>query len=309
MTPRFARPAVVRGPVVLTALVLAGCAMTLRTGTDSTVVASLFAAERAFALMSVADGIRAAFVANFGDDGVLFTPRPVNARRMFASRPAPADPHAIRLEWEPAIGAVAASADIGFTTGPFLRTDASDARPPQHGVFFSIWRRDPSGAWRVAIDAGIETPDAVNAVDLGPTPALVPRSSRAGDLPPGATGLEAPGATSPIGSAGPDDYGTWFAADGRLQCNGLAPVIGRERVAAYLRRPGVTPARAAFVTEGAGMASSGDLAWTYGMLKTTSAGPGASPLPSGWYVHLWARDAEGHWRIIVATVLEGDAGP
>lgn len=102
---------------------------------------------------------------------------------------------------------------------------------------------------------------------------------------------------------------SWFATDGRLQRDGLAPLIGRERVAAYLRRTGVVPARGMFVSEGAGMASSGDLAWTYGTLKTSGAALAAAPLTDGWYVHLWARDADGRWRIIVATVLDGEAGP
>jgi len=308
MSHGFAPPAFARGSALLMALVLAGCATTAPSGTDASALASLFAAERAFAAMSVADGMRAAFVANFDAEGLLFTPAPVKARSTFASRPAPADPHAMRLEWQPAIGAVAASADVGFTTGPFLLTDPSGARPPQHGVFFSIWRRDGAGVWRVAIDAGIETPAAVNAADLGPTPALAPRSLRAGDPTPGTHGIEAPRASTPIGSDGPDDYGSWFAADGRLQRNGLAPLVGRDRVAAYLRRTGVVPARATFVPAGGGMASSGDLAWTHGTLQTTGATPGALPLPSGWYVHLWARDADGRWRIIVATVLDAAKG-
>jgi len=308
MNDGFALAAFVPRPALLMSLAIAGCAMPAPTSTDSAALASLFAAERAFAAMSVADGTRAAFLANFGEGGLLFAPRPVNAQRTLASRPAPPGPRATRLDWQPAIGAVAASGDVGFTTGPFLRTDISGVRRPQHGVYFSIWRRDDAGVWRVAIDAGIETPAEVKPAELGPAPALAPTVARGDGSAPGASGIEAPGATTPIGSAGPDDYVNWFATDGRLQRDGLAPLIGRERVAAYLRRTGVVPARGKFVAEGAGMASSGDLAWTYGTLKTSGAALAAAPLPDGWYVHLWARDADGRWRIIVATVLDGEAG-
>jgi len=297
-------PAIARWSTLPLAIVLLGCATTAPSEDTATARDSLIAAERAFAAMSVADGVRAAFIANFADDGMLFAPRPLIARQHFASRPAPPHPRAIRLEWEPAIAAVAASADVGFTTGPYRLTDTTGARPPQHGVFFSIWRRDAAGRWEVALDAGIETPAAVAPADLAPAPVLAPLNSPLDDAQVQARGPETAGMAMPVGTAESDDYAALFAVDGRLQRNGVAPQIGRQRVTAYLRRPGTAPAHATFLPQGAGMASSGDLAWVYGALRTTGATPGTSPLPNGWYVHLWARDATGRWRIAVAVVLD-----
>lgn len=49
-----------------------------------------------------------------------------------------------------------AAGDLGYTTGPWVLSDKTDAKkPPAHGQFVSIWKRDPGGDWRVAIDLGI----------------------------------------------------------------------------------------------------------------------------------------------------------
>ena len=298
-----------RSSLVAFVSALAACAALAPPASESPALGSLIAAERAFAAMSVADGMRAAFLANFADDGLMFSPGPVNARQALTARPAPTDPHAVRLEWSPAVGAVAASGDMGFTTGPFLFSDLRAGRPPQHGVYFSIWRREASGKWHVAIDAGVTTPAAVGTAALAPAPALAPNGAGGAGRGPEPTGLEAPGVTAVLGGDGPDNYAAWFAADGRLHRNGFAPLIGRERVRAHLRRAGVTPARASFLPQGSGIATDGGLAWTYGTLKLTEGAPGTRPLDDGWYVHLWAREADGRWRIIVATVLEGEDSP
>jgi ketosteroid isomerase-like protein len=285
---------------------LAACAAPASLTSESPALGSLIAAERAFAAISVADGMRAAFLANFSDDGLMFSPGPVNARQALTARPAPADPHAVRLEWSPAAGAVAASGDLGFTTGPFVFSDLRGGRPPQHGVYFSIWRREAGGTWKVAVDAGVATPAAISTAALAPAPALAPGSAGGAGRGPESSGLEAPGVTALLGGDGPDDYAAWFAADGRLHRNGFAPLIGQERVRAHLRRPGVTPARASFLPQGSGIAADGRLAWTVGTLKLTERAPGTLPLDEGWYVHLLAREADGRWRIIVATVMEAE---
>ncbi len=279
---------------MLSAAIAAGCATTPPSG-ESTALSSLVAAERAFARMSVDQGIRAAFVANFADDGVNFQPGPVNTRRAFAARPPPPNPKAVTLDWTPVAAGVAHSGDFGYTTGPYLLTDNLRETPPLHGVYFSIWKRDAAGTWRVAVDAGISTPGPVALAALLPAPGI-----RAGGGGADA-GRRAPaeGEKSPI-TAG--DYSAWFAADGRLQRNDRAPIIGQDAIRAHFA---ALRAELTFAAQDAAVAPTGDLAYTFGAL---SVQPAASGLRSGWYVHLWARDARGDWRIIVATLLESADG-
>ncbi len=243
-------------------------------------------------------GIRAAFVANFADDGVNFQPGPVNTKEALAARPQAPDPKALTLEWAPAAAGIARSGDLGYTTGPFVLTDNARAAPPQHGVYFSIWKRDADGVWRVAVDAGISTPAPIAPAALLPPPEIRAMGGGA-DVTPRAPAARETSAAA-LGSAA--DYVAGFAADGRLQRNGHAPVIGRDAIGAHF---GGLRASLAFVAQGAAVAPSGDLAYTYG---SVSVQPVSSALRSGWYVHLWTRGADGDWRIIVATLLESADG-
>ena len=134
---------------------------------------SLVKAERAFARMSVATSQRDAFLANFADDGVWFTPGPQNTREAIRRQPAPAGPPARTLDWEPAIGDIAASGDLGYTTGPYVSTPRAADAPPRTGWFFSVWRWRPDTRWKVAADFGIEAPASA---------ALRPRTFRRADV-------------------------------------------------------------------------------------------------------------------------------
>jgi len=85
---------------------------------------SLVDAELAFARMALEQGIRTAFLVNLASDGVVFEPAPMRIQVAWPKRPAPADPKALGLEWQPAQAGVARSYDMGFTTGPSKLTDA-----------------------------------------------------------------------------------------------------------------------------------------------------------------------------------------
>ena len=89
---------------------------------DEIALGSLVDAELAFAQMGLERGVRAAFLAHFADDGVVFEPAPVRLRETWGARPAPADPLALKLEWKPAQAGVSRSRDMGYTTGPFVAT-------------------------------------------------------------------------------------------------------------------------------------------------------------------------------------------
>ena len=48
-------------------------------------------------------GVRAAFLANFAPDGIVFEPNPVRVHDAWNARPAPADPLAQRLAYDIAL--------------------------------------------------------------------------------------------------------------------------------------------------------------------------------------------------------------
>src|SRR4030095_16654649 len=129
-----------------------------------TALASLTATERAFARTSVEKGFRESFLTFFANDGIFFQPQPVKARETLRAQPA--KPQTFTLNWEPIFGDVSDAGDLGFTTGPYPLSDNSQQdSPPQHGCFFSVWKVQSDGSWKVVIDAGILTPGPLSSVE------------------------------------------------------------------------------------------------------------------------------------------------
>jgi len=255
---------------------------------DATEIAlgSLVDAELAFARLSLEQGIRAAFLANFAGDGVVFDPAPLRLQPAWMARPPAADPKAARLEWQPAQAGVARSGDMGFTTGPSKLTDTRNPGFVRHGVFFSVWQRDARGVWRVGIDIGISTRAAPDFVPLGAAPR--PTYHGKSDAPSQRSALLA------LETRRFDtrrSYADWLAPDARLYRDDTFPVAGREAVAAQVRS---SASRIEWLPFEVRIAKAGDMAATYGQFRATGGTAGEQ---HGYYVHLWLRDARGRWRL------------
>ena len=258
---------------------------------------SLVAAELAFARQSVERGMRAAFLDNFADDGVNFSPDPGNTRARFLARPETMEPFV--LDWHPAIAAVARAGDLGFTTGPVTITGRAPAvREPAHGMFFSVWRRQADGRWRVIVDGGVSTRAPVPDASFGDDPrplrpvANAPEAGREKML----FELEA----QPL-SGGPSGYAALLADDARLIIGPTPPGLGRDAIVAQLAERGL---KFRWETLAAGVSRSDDLGYSYGRLHLLD-GAGKAP---GHYVHVWMRDRGGRWRIAAELILLPDAG-
>src|SRR2546423_1705235 len=77
-------------------------------------IQQLIAAENAFAHMSVEQGIRASFLANFADDGINFTPHPQKTRATLSAAPPPAQKPPVTLDWHPVKTDAAKSGELGY---------------------------------------------------------------------------------------------------------------------------------------------------------------------------------------------------
>jgi hypothetical protein len=265
---------------------------------DEIALVSLVRAELAFARMGAAEGIRASFLANFADDGVVFEPAPVRLRETWSARPAPADPLASRLEWKPAQAGVARSRDLGYTTGPFTFARAAEPGNVRHGVFFSVWQRDAGGKWQVLLDAGIDTPGVVDFASLGaaPRPGYRGRSNAAAErrkLLEREASAFAPGAADLT----PNAYGRIVAHDVRLHRGGSAPLATRAVVVPEVAR---RMSRVAWTPIDAWISAAADMAVTYGRYRETDR---AALAHDGYYAHLWLRDAAGDWRLAYDVAL------
>src|SRR6185436_14148769 len=126
---------------------------------DKSALQAMVDTERAFAKLSEDQGTRPAFVAFIADDGILFRPRAVKGKQWFAEHPLPQSDKRPLLSWYPAVAGMARAGDLGYTTGPWeFKPDIHDAKSVAWGHFLTVWKRQPDGSWKFAIDLGISNP-------------------------------------------------------------------------------------------------------------------------------------------------------
>jgi ketosteroid isomerase-like protein len=265
---------------------------------DADPMTALADAERAFARETAKVGIRAGFLAWFAHDAIGFRPALGNAWDQINARPAPPNPTAALLEWEPRVGDVAASGELGWLTGPSTFTAPDGSK--HYGNYLSVWTRRPEG-WRVFIDVGADAPSPV---------AFAPGFVRM----PAATGRYV--APTPPGPAAPAypvlplmqaeetanteaGFLRAFAAEARYHRPGSLPLVGRPAIG------GDPAARASSAMKrgslAAAQARSADLGYTYGRYETLLAAgtpAGGAAAPSGYYVRVWRRNTTGAWQIV-----------
>lgn len=243
--------------------------------------------------------MRAAFLEYFADDGINFAPDPGNTKARFRARPEAIEPFV--LDWHPAIAAVARAGDLGFTTGPYTITGRAPAvRDPSHGMFFSIWRRQADGSWRVIVDGGVPTRAPVPDAAFGEDPRPLPTVANAADAGRQTTLFELEAQPLFGETSAAKGYAALLADDARLVIGPTPPRLGRDAIVAQLAERGL---RFRWETIAAAISRSDDLGYSYGRLHLMDA-TAKSP---GHYVHVWMRDRGGRWRIVAELVLLPDA--
>ena len=267
-------------------------------------LAPVVGAEHAFAQHSIDHGMKDAFLSFAAPDGVVFRRGPVNAIELWKSRnPAPAG----LLTWWPSYSDVSDAGDLGWTTGPYeFREKPSDAKPAGTGHFFTVWRRQPDGAWKFVLDLGIEHPAPTAPETVLQYPASLSKTARssnaAADVEAARRSLfEAERSLAEDSASKGMTTALLSRADEtlRLYRQDSFPVVGREAVRRTLKD------MTEFVkweTLKADVAASGDLGYAYGTYAVTPKGS-EKPSEQGNYARVWKRVRGGPWRVVfnVAT--------
>src|SRR4026209_2370117 len=120
--------------------------------------------EHAFARMAAEKNTRDAFMAFIADDGLLFRPGAVNGKKWMIEHPVPPPKDTDKkplLAWQPKFAGMAASGDMGFTTGPWeAKEDIKDEKPQAYGHFVTVWKKQADGSWKFVVDLGISHPQS-----------------------------------------------------------------------------------------------------------------------------------------------------
>lgn len=252
--------------------------------------------ERAFAALAESTDVKQAFVTWLADDGIVFRPLPVVGKPGWQERPTPP----IELRWEPVQAEIAHSGDLGWDFGPSeIRFPADTTRATIHGHFFSVWKKQPDGAWRVACDIGIghERPEQpVGSSHYMPGPAHGPPPRDAETRWPLDAHLALDRELSDAGAGGLGAAIAGHAArDLRFATEGALPMQG---VAAARAALDTLAGAATWRTTTGGVSAARDLAWSCGVLERAQ---GAAP-DSSVYLNVWRLGAGSRWELALAVI-------
>ncbi|MBI3716588.1 MAG: nuclear transport factor 2 family protein [Betaproteobacteria bacterium] len=249
----------------------------------------LAAEEGKFAAYSVAHDMRSAFLEFFADESVILRPDMVDAKPWLAARPAPPS----RLDWKPQLTILSASRDLGLSTGPWIATGKEDSKEPAyHGQFFSIWKRQPNGNWKVLLDHGVSHSDAA----LQDAPLLARDLAAAVGKPAfELTDVEqrfiARGAQFGTAAA----YAEVIGKQSRLLRPEMAPIDGEAAVRDYVKS---IRGSWSWNTLRQGTSLAGDFTYVLGRYSVQVK---EGKVQTGYYIRAWVRD-DSRWTLAVEVM-------
>jgi ketosteroid isomerase-like protein len=268
---------------------------------ENPALSSLVEAERSFARTSLKIGTRPSFMKFFADDAVVFRPGPVRYKEVMKDVPLPANPRETSLEWEPLYADVSASGDMGYTTGPAVWTDHSPAKRPQYyGYYFSVWKKQPTGEWKVAFDVGTEQPGPYTGPRAFHAPAVVERKEAIPTSTPEEhvvslmnvereflEAVQKEGATNAIAR--------YAGKEARVYREKEIPMVGSDSLRTYFSfKPYLSQWNPMFCD----VALSGDMGYVYGGYEVAASGAASAQVENGFYLRVWKRDGTNTWKFV-----------
>jgi len=269
--------------------------------TETSPLKEMVQTEQAFSRTAEEKDTRDAFMSFIADDGLLFRPNAVNGKKWMQEHPVPASDKHPLLAWQPVFARVAASGDLGFTTGPWeFKSDRSDEKPAGYGHFVTIWKKQADGSWKFAVDLGISHPDSAGPLKLWDV--SDERTAKPSKL---VNVLEEQKKLTAQDRAFSDQglkdglikaFTSFSATDIRLYRNDRLPFVGREASLSYL-----SAIKLNFVWKPtrSDVARSGDLGYTVGTYEAVPTNdPTGKVTELGNYLRIWQKQ-NGSWRIVL----------
>ena len=267
---------------------------------DNTSLISLVESERAFAKTSVKIGTRPSFMMYFADDAVVFRPHPVKYKEAMKNVPLPKNPTEATLEWEPIWANISRSGDLGYTTGPSMWTDHSPAnRPTYYGFYFSFWKKQPTGEWKVVFDVGTELPGPYDGPKTLQSPVAVKNNGVVKKLGAEERRLSLMDAERRFLESARKDgvqkaLGEILDKEARIYRQKVQPIVGIDPIQAYFSNK---PYLSTWEPLEGSVAEAGDLGYSYGSY-TVRNGSKPDDDEKGYYLHAWRRDVSNRWKLV-----------
>ena len=264
-------------------------------------IEELAQAERDFAEYCHENGLPEAWVQYFSKDGFVFSPGPLNAHEQNQPRIPSPKPSPFNLHWEPYHGAVSESGDLGFNTGPWrITSNRIDTLPPLYGYFFSVWKKDQSGAWKVLLDLGVAVatagPEHVFGAAYQERNVADTRVKNKAN-----SAKEAEASFNKLASKKLlNAYKSFAASNIRSSINGFFPFDSREPLLTWLDQKNSPYFKKSvnYITIGFEPTGEDDFGYSYGSYEVSN-----SP-EKGHYIRIWQKSASGKWLLVAEVCAD-----
>lgn len=256
---------------------------------------SLVSAEKSFAQTSVDKNTRAAFLEFFDNHTVAFSNGvPVLGRKDWERR----KENNGYLFWWPVYADIAASGDFGYTTGPAVYGPDKNTKEAKGGIYYSsVWKKDINGKWKVLADLGsaIYDPDenlstfktsshqphAVNDLGVEPRRELISLDQSYNEE---------------LNKAKLSFDDSYFSDEARVHRPGVPPLTTPQAIKAFTETAGYS-----FDHSQGYLASSNDMAVTYGTVKRSIIKDGHEVVEPSCYMRVWKIES-GEWNIVLDVI-------
>jgi ketosteroid isomerase-like protein len=247
-------------------------------------LANMVQAEYDFAALFKRVGYKTSFLTYLSEDAVMFENGAVPARPRVSARPEMQG----LLHWYPSYAVVSSAGDMGLSTGPWVYSN--QGKPEAYGHFFSIWRKQPDGSWRNALDVGVNhdalkpAPEQLKvtaASGHADSPSTPARGDRSSDIRAAEAQFAQLAKTSGYAAATEQ-----LANSGvRVYRDGHPPMTGTTAAMTILKDKDVTAAPRLDYASG-----SGDFGYAYGLIGKSQ------------FVHVWQQQ-NGKWQLLADVLL------
>ncbi len=251
-------------------------------------LSSMVKTERDFSHMAKEYSTRQAFLSFTNDESLGFKNGPISLKKEWEQRKADSS----WLWWEPDFADIATSGEFGFTSGPWeYRINKHDPKVAAQGHFFSIWRKDSGGSWKVLIDMGIQYNQTIKRVKMTTTslPLQISQISTKEDLLKFEKEFIAKQSTGTLSA-----YNSVLSSQVRFYHSNFRPFIGKYKVANHLSK---TKEPTTYSCIDGFIAISGDMGIVFG--KATKQIDDKTSTKKSNYLRVWKKEDGANWKLVV----------
>jgi ketosteroid isomerase-like protein len=264
-------------------VLLAICTATLTKAQNN--VDGLVNAEKKFASYSVTHNMKDAFLHFLDSTGIVFEKgQPVNGIEAWSKRKAQAG----ILNWHPQFAEIAASGNLGYTTGPWtFQPKTINDSVVARGQYTTVWQLNKNGEWKFLVDLGVSNLPSTDSAEVIKIDAARTTTNPI-DLLAMVKTEEA--FIVAYKKNGPGAYRQFLAQQSILNRNSSLPATTSAEQSKIIE---ATPQDIRFAINGSGISKSGDLGFVYGTTRLNDKKEN--------YLHIWRREKEG-WKIAVEVL-------